>query len=166
MTPLTINQIRDLVATSTLRNAPGDREVIEKCCAALRPVDAFGDIHQVEANRALARYVSTMAKIGWPDEEKTYRDADLAALAPVLVKAEEIMRWDVASKKFRDDGTCVLGAGVAIDVLPPRARNPRRQVVVHAPYQGNVGSYNACQRAAAYLRMMGVACYWYDGVMD
>ncbi len=162
---LTTDQIVDILMESAKRGAPGDAEVIGKCRMALTPVDAFGDIHQVEANRALERYATTLVRIGWP-EDKDYREAELTELAPVFAKAEEIMRWEVASKKYHDEGTSVLGAGVAIEVLAPRARNAKRRVVVHAPYQGNVGSHKACQRAAAYLRMMDVVCYWYDGVMD
>lgn len=70
------------------------------------------------------------------------------------------------AKRERDQGTCVLGAGVALYVIPPRGRVPRLLVVVDAPFQGNVGSHKACARALEILRAAGLDAFWYDGRMD
>jgi hypothetical protein len=63
---------------------------------------------------------------------------------------------DEDAKTCQDRGTCVLGAGITIA--------GRR--VIGAPFQGNLGSYEACKRAIKYLNENGFRAYWYDGVMD
>lgn len=69
-------------------------------------------------------------------------------------------------KRFRDEGTCVLGAGVAVWFKAPRKRYESIKILVAAPFQGNVGSHKACERAIAYLRENGIDAFWYDGNMD
>jgi len=70
------------------------------------------------------------------------------------------------AKKCRDEGTCVLGAGIAVYAIPDGCRNPRKVLLTDAPFQGNVGSYKASKRALEWLKSQGVEAYWYDGVMD
>jgi len=97
--------------------------------------------------------------------EAPVRSADLYRWQVAIAAADLLSREDAA--RGRDEGTCVLGAGVAIWTLPPRARNPKRAILVHAPFQGNVGSQKACRRALAVIREAGLeGAVWYDGVMD
>jgi hypothetical protein len=84
----------------------------------------------------------------------------------LIGQAEAMMREDVASGKFRDVGSCVLGAGLAIEYRHPRKRKSELMVVIHAPYHGNVGSYQACERAMKFLKENGVNVEWYDGILD
>jgi hypothetical protein len=71
----------------------------------------------------------------------------------VIRRAKAMFDEDAA--KTTDRGTCVLGAGIKIGAL-----------VLRSPLQGNVGGYRAAQRAMGFLRTKGIACEWYDGVMD
>jgi hypothetical protein len=95
---------------------------------------------------------------------KTYKDKDLASYANTIIGAQAAAVVDAASG--RDQGTCVLGAGVAVWYVPPRCRNPVRKILIRAPFQGNVGSYRACERALKLLQSAGVDAFWYDGVID
>jgi hypothetical protein len=67
---------------------------------------------------------------------------------------------------FRDEGTCVLGAGIAVYAVPPRCRKPKLTLLIDAPFQGNVGSAKASERALKWLQGQGVEAFWYDGTMD
>lgn len=91
-------------------------------------------------------------------------EREYGVYADVYVKARIAAGED--AKGCRDEGSCVLGAGVAIDVVPKGCRIPRRVIVVGAPFQGNVGSEKACVRAVEILRTSGLDAYWYDGILD
>lgn len=100
------------------------------------------------------------------DDVEYLRESALGRFRPFLARASSMVYID--TKQGRDDGTCVLGAGIAADLIPPRARNPKRRILIPAPFQGNVGSYRACLRALMYLRTVApsLGAYWYDGIMD
>lgn len=97
-------------------------------------------------------------------EPVTYRKADLAKFLADITAARSIAETDAA--KCRDEGTSVLGAGVAVRYLPPGCRKSVRKILVDAPFQGNVGSKKACARALEFLRDAGVDAFWHDGEMD
>jgi hypothetical protein len=105
------------------------------------------------------------APFSWHEARK-YRQQELPTLfgLPAYAEAQKAAQEDTAAGK--DSGTCVLGAGVCINVIPQHARKPRRFVVLHAPFQGNVGSAAALKRAQFILQEAGIDCYWYDGVTD
>ncbi len=95
----------------------------------------------------------------------------------MAIRAEDLYRFDLAisdAKKVvaedaargKDEGTSVLGAGIAVDVVPKRCRIPQRRILIDAPFQGNVGSQHACKRALVLLKIAGLDAYWYDGIMD
>jgi hypothetical protein len=92
------------------------------------------------------------------------RERELYHFDLAISDARKVAEHD--AKIGRDEGTCVLGAGVAVDVLPRGCRRPQRRIVISAPFQGNIGSLNACRRALALLIIAGLDAYWYDGVMD
>jgi hypothetical protein len=94
-----------------------------------------------------------------------YREDDLSGkLQGYLVKARGMVKED--AKHYADEGSAVLGAGIALNLIPKGCSKPRKQVVIGAPFQGNVGSLRACRRAIDWLHCQGVAVYWYDGIMD
>lgn len=102
-----------------------------------------------------------------PDNGRTvYRDGDLSHLASLFDHARALVAEDAA--KGQDEGTSVLGAGIAIRYRAPRRRvgNYTRKIVVAAPFQGNVGSSRASQRALEYLRTCKIDAFWWDGRMD
>lgn len=93
-----------------------------------------------------------------------YSETDLKTLAPIIDAAKAMVREDAAGAK--DEGTCVLDAGIAIYCQRPRRRSPDMRVIIEAPLQGNVGSHRACTRALAFLHAQGIDAFWYDGTMD
>ena len=101
------------------------------------------------------------------DKIYSWREADqisLVNLHPALQDA--VFMVDEDRLKFRDEGTCVLGAGIAVWVKERYARNSSVRILIRAPFQGNVGSAKSCDRALAYLKEQGIAAFWHDGVMD
>jgi len=86
---------------------------------------------------------------------------DLQALAAT---AQSMV--DLDARVCRDAGTCVIGAGIAVYAIPKGCRKPQQCLLTDAPFQGNVGSYNASKRALEWLKSQGVEAYWYDGRMD
>lgn len=92
------------------------------------------------------------------------KEADLARFAQTIAEANAMATADAAVG--RDTGTCVLGAGVAVYVVPKGCRVDRRRILIDAPFQGNVGSRIACTRALEHLRSAGLDVFWHDGRMD
>lgn len=81
-----------------------------------------------------------------------------------IAKAQAMVDED--AKKGHDAGTCVLFAGIYFtDVARPK-RQVWPEVAIRAPFQGNIGSYEACKRALSYLQAWCFPAEWYDGVMD
>ena len=76
-------------------------------------------------------------------------------------EAEELAKT-IANKSARDEGTCVLGAGVAV------WGGKGAVVLARAPYQGNVGSYNYLLPVLKEMqkRHPQYEIYWDDGAMD
>lgn len=93
-----------------------------------------------------------------------YQDADLAKLAPVIDKARALMERELHNHE--DAGTCVGGAGVAVNYVGPRQRKMSRKILVSAPFQGNTGSWHATRSATKFLELNGMDVHWYDGWMD
>ncbi len=103
----------------------------------------------------------------WAEWINCYEEKDLAAGTPtgMLFEEAKLMVAEDA-KKGRDEGTCVLGAGITVNYVAKGARTPGSYFVTHAPFQGNVGSYRASQRALEFLKEKGVDARWDDGRMD
>jgi len=94
-----------------------------------------------------------------------YENKDLDdTFTQTINQARELVREEL--HQFHDEGTCVLGAGVCAWFVHPRCRTPQRRILVHAPFQGNVGSYRATRTAQAFLEGKGIECAWSDGRMD
>jgi hypothetical protein len=76
-------------------------------------------------------------------------------------KASELTKT-IANKSAGDEGTCVLGAGVAVWTGKGNA------ILARAPYQGNVGSYNYLLPVLKEMQKLypQYEIYWHDGAMD
>jgi hypothetical protein len=104
-----------------------------------------------------------------PNYDRPLNWRDMKGLSDVISTARDMARQDALL--FRDEGSAVLGAGIALQVVEKRCRKSTARILVHAPFQGNVGSRKACQRALDFLRTRalrdrGIPAYWYDGIMD
>ena len=84
----------------------------------------------------------------------------------LLKEAEEIM-YDAWRANGREDaGSCVLGAGIEVWHVKPRARIAKPLVVIRQVAQGNVSSHSASQPAIEFLREQGINARWNDGRLD
>lgn len=76
-----------------------------------------------------------------------------------LKEAEQI--WlkisKAAYKKYGDTGSCTLGGGITMDLIPPGKRKPQRVVVLYSPsnVQGEVVKFAGMKEAAEYLYDLG-----------
>lgn len=76
--------------------------------------------------------------------------------ANLLREAERIMHVEWESNGYDDRGTCVLGAGIAVDGV----------VAIRQVTQGNVSSHAAAKPAIKFLKEHGIDARWDDGIMD
>lgn len=95
---------------------------------------------------------------------KAYRGEELQKVIALAREAQRMVDEDALQNS--DEGTCVLGAGIAVYGIRPRCRKPVMMTLTRQPFQGNVGSYRASQRALRWLQNQGVEAFWNDGAMD
>jgi hypothetical protein len=104
--------------------------------------------------------------------QRAYTPHELDALAPVLEEARALWRDRCAATFSRsgDVGTCVLGAGIAVYVRPPRTRVPRRRIVIPAEdvtrAQGASVWEESVHEVIAVLAERGVVAEYHPGAID
>jgi hypothetical protein len=90
--------------------------------------------------------------------EVAYQDKDLdvglveQARDIWIAAADKAAAERVANGEMRDPGTCVMGAGIAVNYLPARARNTTERKIITQPpgYQGSLSWEGApCREALA-----------------
>ncbi len=74
----------------------------------------------------------------------------------LLREAERMVHAEWEANGYEDSGTCVIGAGIAIDGT----------VAIKQVSQGNMSSYAAAKPAIKFLKENGIDAYWDDGRMD
>ena len=74
----------------------------------------------------------------------------------------------LVDKTARDEGTCVLGAGIKLPFVPKGKISVYYKMFFRAPFQGTIGSYKALKPVLEYLKKEypQLNFYWEDGVMD
>jgi len=96
---------------------------------------------------------------------EAYQDGDLEKLSHLFAAAYEIWRKSMYGPgKPGDFGSCVLGAGLSVAYAPPRARYPRRKLVVGSPGQSD-GSY-CVDAAQKFLEDHGIRTEFEWGRLD
>ena len=95
-----------------------------------------------------------------------YTDADLAGFAGDIAIAKDIWVDDYIAAGRPDIGSCVLGNGIKVRYLAPRARKYTDKLLVRAPMMGNVAAFTTVDRALDYLKGKGLDAYYDDGFMD
>lgn len=91
---------------------------------------------------------------------------DSGRINNLLQEARRIAYDEWESNGFDDRGSCVLGAGIEVWAVKPRARVARPVVVVRQVSQGNLSSAAAAEPAIQFLRQNGIDASWNDGRMD
>lgn len=108
------------------------------------------------------------------NEMKTYSASEFEDLRCSDAVLSAIENWSKAceksAKKFGNIGTCVLGAGIAVKVRPPRCRNYRVFLLIPSyqvcSYQGSMIWEDSVDRIISQLNKAGVDCYYKCGRMD
>ena len=70
----------------------------------------------------------------------------------------------------QDIGTCILGDGICVNIVPKRCRKPRKVMIIPsssvAQCQGSA-HYDRCYHVAIeYLKSHGIDAYYHYGTMD
>lgn len=97
-------------------------------------------------------------------QSKAYKHSELAEIRELAGNATRLMLSYIDEHNLQDGGTCVLGEGIDVLVLPPRCKIPRYYQIVSQPFQGN--NERALRVAMAYLVEQGVDCVYNHGRMD
>jgi hypothetical protein len=98
---------------------------------------------------------------------KIYKIKDLEEMRELISAARKIVYATIIAEKIKDSGSCTLGAGIYIRLLPKGARkNYVNHRIVDQPFQGNMSNYQALRHAIEFLRENGIDCCYDDGRMD
>lgn len=71
--------------------------------------------------------------------------------------------------KFGDVGTCVGGAGIAINYRKPKCRTYKRRIILHPPSSATQGASTweaSVKDVVGWLKAHGVDCFYHCGYMD
>lgn len=100
------------------------------------------------------------------------KQAELSKYNEVVNNARDM--WMVSAEEHfnehGDVGSCVLGAGIKVEVVPPRCRKPRSLMLISAnevaKCQGSLHWEHNVQEIVNYLRGQGLDVYFDYGRMD
>lgn len=104
-------------------------------------------------------------------DTKVYRNADLKENATYIAQAAELWSKRCAEYMCRrgDRGSCVLGAGIAVNYRPPRCRKSIRQTIIGVPYTAGQGSLtweDSVEEIINFLAIRGIESFYEPGHMD
>lgn len=105
-------------------------------------------------------------------ERKIYKAKELEKFTIIVAQGKR--RWaELCEREYQsngDQGTCVLGAGIAVYCIPPRCRKPIEKILIHAHdvsrAQGSVTWEKSVYGIIDELRAKGLDCYYAQGRMD
>lgn len=101
------------------------------------------------------------------------RERDLPANLNEVVGAAREMWIESAKKEFEKDGdygSCILGDGICIDVIPKGKRKPVQKMLISArevaQCQGSIHYERGQSAVVEYLKSQGIDAYYESGWMD
>lgn len=100
------------------------------------------------------------------------KQAELSNFNEVINEARAM--WEKSAREYYerngDVGSCVLGAGICVDVVPPRCRKARSVMIISASSvarcQGSLHWEYNVGAVVDYLRSNGLDAYFDCGRMD
>jgi len=105
-------------------------------------------------------------RIGYDDTDRS--DALFRALVEIAADA-----WEAECARYvakhGDVGTCVAGAGIAINYRAPRCRRYERKVILHPPHTSGQGAStweHSVDTIVSWLKDHGIDCFYHCGYMD
>lgn len=106
--------------------------------------------------------------------DKTYRPAEIET--PKFITAVEAAKkiWRKSCEAHfamhGDYGTCVMGAGIYIYLIPLRCRKPQKYFIIRAHEvsccQGSTNWESGRQEVLDYLKAQGIEAHYEWGIMD
>lgn len=95
----------------------------------------------------------------WTKGILALEENDLIVARDIIKKAKEL--W----KEYgRDEGSCVIGAGIGVMLLRKKCRKPIEYIIINSPFQGD-GSRNI-SIPLNYLARNGIAAFRIIGRID
>jgi hypothetical protein len=101
-----------------------------------------------------------------------YKDKDLKEKAGIISQARALwrLRCEEYVAKHGDVGSCVIGAGIEVDYLPPRCRHVRCKCIISADdvaaAQGSITWETSTDEVLKFLRDNGIEAYYNPGRMN
>jgi hypothetical protein len=103
---------------------------------------------------------------------KTYTIKELDTMRGVIDQAKEMWqkRCDEYIRRYGDNGTCVLGAGISVYYIPKRCRKAisgriiTQNDVTNA--QGSLVWEKSVDEVIGFLKTNGIECFYNPGNMD
>lgn len=101
-----------------------------------------------------------------------YEDADLQDEEFVKLCEQAKRLWERRSNEYVEEeghiGSAVIGAGFSVWYLPPKARKPRRKMILHSPskWQGSLVWEHSKDEIEQMFRGNGIDVHYEWGVMD
>lgn len=103
---------------------------------------------------------------------KIYKQNELPELQPIINNARQLWReeCEIAGAKYGDVGTCVIGAGFEVPVIPKGYRKSR-MVTILSPrevcrYQGSIIWEHSMDKIRSFLKSQGIEAHYNWGRMD
>lgn len=101
---------------------------------------------------------------------KVYTEKDFTAQFVQHVSAAAV-RWTTATERYLaehgDQGTCVIGAGIAIRFKGPRKRTDEDLIIIASPgRQGSLAWEDSVNQVLEFLRQGGIEAHYCSGRMD
>lgn len=101
-----------------------------------------------------------------------YHYADIQEYSPIIEKAKTLwrQRCDEYLATYGDQGTCVLGAGIAVYCILPRTRIARSLIIINqreaTNAQGATVWESSKKEILAFLKEYGLMAFYECGNMD
>jgi hypothetical protein len=95
------------------------------------------------------------------------QDSDMARMAESFQQIEREWYSEWVARGCIDEGSCIMGVGISVYYLPPRARTPQRRQVIR--WNGSQGDFEAERTKGTpigRLAEMGVQAFYDCGWMD
>ncbi len=106
------------------------------------------------------------------EEIKCYQDNDLKEKHFIEICKEAKWLWELRTREYieknGDVGACVMGAGFNIWYLPPRARKPRKKMILRSPLisQGSVTWEYSKYEIEQFFKKNEIDVYYTYGTID
>ena len=104
---------------------------------------------------------------------KTYKQKDLEKLSTIIAVSDAARLWSFrCAQEFAkkgDWGSCVLGAGIGVWMVPTGKRKAEEVILIHPPHTAGQGSCSwetSTDEVIASLKVAGIDAHYICGHLD